>query len=174
MTLREQFEPARLMRVMLMMVLGLLAIFIEAAPLGFSPTARPSPDLLLGVVAFWSIRRPGSTPILAVFTLGLLRDLLTDVPVGAGALSLVLVSEVLRMRRRRLELAPFLIEWFWVSAAALLSTALVFVLVVLMLVQPPYLMDLLHQVIFTAMAYPPLVLVFRWVLRIGWRRPEPA
>ncbi|HUF57449.1 MAG TPA: hypothetical protein VMM55_12900, partial [Thermohalobaculum sp.] len=79
-------DVARLARTGLMSVLGLLAIYVEAAPLGIGPSAPPSPDLLLCVIVYWTARRPGSTPLLAVFALGLVRDLLTDVPTGAGAL----------------------------------------------------------------------------------------
>ena len=78
-------------------LLALLAIFLEATPMGLEATSRPSPDLLLCVVAYWSVRRPRSAPAVLVFSLGLVRDLLTDVPVGAGALSLMVISELLKL-----------------------------------------------------------------------------
>ena len=65
----EQLSPARLMRIALLCLLSLMAIYLEAAPLGLGTAARPSPDLLLCVVAYWAIRRPGSTPVLLVFLL---------------------------------------------------------------------------------------------------------
>ena len=172
MTLAEQLEPSRLLRTGLMLTLGIIAIYIEAAPLGFSTTAHPSPDLVLCLVVYWSIRRPGSTPVLAVFALGLLRDMLTDMPIGAGALTLVLVSEIFKARRGRLRRAPFIIEWLWLTVAAFASAAVLFSLLVLTFAQPPYAMDLVHQCLFTALAYPLMVLLLRWGLWIGWRSPE--
>lgn len=168
----ELLDPARLFRTALLLVLGMLAIFVEAAPLGLGPTAPPSPDLLMCVVVYWAIRRPGSTPLLAVFCLGLVRDLLTDVPLGAGTLALVIATEVFKSQRRHLQRTNFIVEWLALSFAALAATAFVWTLVVLTLAQPPYLIDLLHQCLYTTMVYPLIVVFLRWVLRISWRKAE--
>ncbi|MEM9139248.1 MAG: rod shape-determining protein MreD [Pseudomonadota bacterium] len=172
MSLTDLFDPARLFRIALMVSLALVAIFAEAAPLGLSPTAPPSPDLLMCVLVYWSIRRPGSTPLLAVIALGLIRDFLTDVPIGAGALSLVLVTEVFKAQRHKLQRSSFVVEWMALAAAAFAATALVWLLVTLTLAQPPYLISLFHQCLYTAMVYPLMVVVFRWLLRITWRKAE--
>ena len=162
-------DPARILRTALMLSLGLLAIYIEAAPLGIGPQAPPSPDLLLCVVVYWTARRPGSTPLLAVFGLGLVRDLLTDVPTGAGALSLVLAGEAVRRVRHRLARSSFVLEWLTLAGAALGTSMLLWLLTALTLTQPPYAIALFHQSLYTVMAYPLIVLAFRWVLRISWR-----
>ena len=172
MTLGELMSPARWLRIALMTTLSILAIYAEAAPLGLSAAAIHSPDLLLCVIAYWAIRRPGSTPVLIVFLLGLARDLLTDVPVGAGALSLVLVAEVLKHWRRAFSRTGFLLEWAAICAAAVGSSFLHWALVFLTLSQPPYLADLGQQCVFTIAVYPVIALVFRWLFRISWRRPE--
>ncbi|MEO1491474.1 MAG: rod shape-determining protein MreD [Pseudomonadota bacterium] len=174
MTLWEQIDGARFSRMMFMLILGVLALYIEMAPLGIGPGAHPSPDLVLCVVAYWAIRRPGSTPVLAVFVLGLMRDLISDVPVGAGALSLVLAAEVLKRWRRTLARSGFLREWIVVFGAALATTAFQWLLVMITLAQPPFLDQLLNQCLYTAMAYPVVAMLFRWVLRISSRKPEPA
>lgn len=168
----EQLAPIRLARIGLLIFLGVIAIYLEAAPLGLATTAQPSPDLLLCVVAYWSIRRPGSTPVLLIFLLGAMRDLLTDVPDGAGALSLVLASEMLKHRRRRFMRANFAVEWTAVAIAALAVAAMHWVLVILTFARPPYLIDLVHQSVYTIMAYPLMALFFRWILRISWKRME--
>jgi len=168
----ENLGLGRLLRIALVLVLGILAIYIEAAPLGLGPDAPPSPDLLLCIVVYWSIRQPDAIPIPVVFALGLMRDLLTDLPVGAGVLALVLISEGFKVWRRQLARSMFLTEWVALAAAALAGTALVWLLVVVTLAQPPYLTGLLHQCLFTAMIYPVLVVMMRWVLRIGWSRVE--
>ncbi len=162
-------DPALIARMCLMLVLGMLAIYVAAAPLGIGPAAPPSPDLLLCVVVYWTARRPGATPLAAVFALGLVRDLMTDVPTGAGALGLVLVAEGVRRLRHRLARASFILEWLVLAGAALVSAALLWLLVALTLTQPPYAAVLFHQALYTAMAYPLVALVFRWGLRITWR-----
>lgn len=166
----ELIDPGRLARIGAMLCLGLLAVSVEVAPLGIGPSAPPSPDLLLCVVVYWTVRRPGSTPLLAVFGLGLVRDLLTDVPTGAGALSLVLAAEGIRHVRLRLARSSFLVEWLALAAAAFGTAALLWVLVALTLTQPPYVVALAHQSLYTIMAYPLIVAAFRWCLRISWRK----
>lgn len=169
---RDYLEPGRVMRMALVMFLGILAIYVEAAPLGVATGSPPSPDLLLCVIAYWSIRQPAAVPLLLIFVLGLMRDLLTDMPVGAGVLALILVSEGFKTWRRQIARSMFLTEWMAVAAASLAGTALVWLLVAITFVQPPYLTELLHQCLYTAMVYPFLVVVLRWGLRIGWTAPE--
>ncbi len=168
----EVLDPARLMRMLLLSLVGLVAIFLELAPLGLEANSRPSPDLLLCVVAYWSIRRPGSAPAVLIFALGLTRDLLTDVPIGAGVLSLLLITEVLKMRRRNFARASFATEWVAVAFAAVAAAALHWFMVLLTLAQPPYIFDLFNQSIYTMMAYPLMALFFRWGLRISCKRVE--
>jgi rod shape-determining protein MreD len=166
------FDGARALRVALLLTVGLLAIYGEAAPLGVGPSAPPSPDLLLCVVVYWAAHRPGSTPLLAVLALGLARDLLTDTPAGAGALALVLAGEIVKSMQRRLARRTFLIEWLVLAVAALGTAALMWLLVLVTFAQPPYAADLLHQSLYTAMIYPLLAFAFRWGLRISRRRSE--
>lgn len=167
-------DAARIWCMALMLLVGVLAIYIEAAPLGIGPTAPPSPDLLLCVVVYWAAHRPGSTPLIAVFALGLVRDLLTDVPAGAGALALVLTAEAVKAMRHRLARGTFVVEWLVLAGAALGTAALMWLLVLLTLAQPPYLAGLFHQCLYTVMIYPLLALAFRWGLRVARRGAEPA
>lgn len=172
MMFREYFEGARLLRMGLVILMGIVAISLEAAPFGLEPDAPPSPDILLCVVAYWSVRQPESIPVAIVFLLGLTRDLLTDLPVGAGLLALLLASEAFKLARRRLARTSFLREWLAVALAALLSAFLAWILVIVTFAQPPYLLLLLHQVLYTAMLYPAMALTLRWGLRIGWSQVE--
>lgn len=172
MEIAAHLGPARLIRTALMVCLGLVAVFIEAAPLGVGPEAPPSPDLLLCVVFFWTARRPESAPLPAIFALGLVRDLMADLPTGAGALTLVLAAEAVRALRPRLARSSFMLEWAALGAAALCTAALLWLLIVLTLTQPPYVEALFHQSLYTAMAYPVLAIAARWGLGISWRKAE--
>lgn len=155
----------------LLALLGTFAVLIEAAPLGFTPGARPSPDLLFCIVAYWAVRRPAATPLLLVLALGLLRDFLTDVPVGAGALSLAIAAEVLRALSDRIIRHSVVVEWvaYALVAAAMLLAQWAMVLVTLM--QPPYLTEILTQWLFTALFIPMVALTLRWILRVGRTAP---
>ena len=164
------FSPSRLIRTTLFLALGLVAIFVEAAPLGLSADAYPSPDILFCVVAYWSIRRPGSTALIAVFALGLARDLMTDVPVGAGVLTLVLASEFLKTLSNGLSRRSFATEWLLLATVLALVILTQWLIVLLLLAHPPYLVDLGYQWLATMALYPVLALVFRWLFRIGWRK----
>jgi rod shape-determining protein MreD len=166
-------EAGRLWSVALMLALGVLAVYVEAAPLGVGPAAPPSPDLLLCVVVYWAAHRPGATPLIAVFALGLVRDLLTDAPAGAGALALVLAAEAVKAMPRRLARGSFFVEWLVLAGAALGTSTLMWLLVLLSFAQPPYLLDLFHQSLYTAMVYPIIAFTFRYALRVT-RRAEPA
>ena len=75
---------------------------------------------------------------------------------------------------RALARSGFLREWITVFGAALATAAMQWLLVMVTLAQPPFLDQLLNQCLYTAMAYPAVALLFRWVLRISWRKPEPA
>lgn len=162
----------RLTRIALLAALGQIAIFVEAAPVGLAVDAWPSPDLLLCVVAYWALRRPGSTPLVLVFLLGLSRDLLTDAPLGAGTLTLIAVAETLKHYRLIFLQRSFMAEWLAVILAVAASLALQWLLLMVMLVEPAPLATLALMAFITACSYPPLAMVLRWLFRIRWRRPE--
>lgn len=162
---------ARTIRLLLMIVLGLAAIAIEVAPLGHHPDAPPSPDLLFLVVAFFSIRRPGTAMLVAVFALGLIRDLLADLPVGAGALTLVVASEALKRLGPSIRRSGVILEVAAVAAAGLAMLLAQWLVVVLAVLPPPPLLLVLKQALVTVAVYPWLALAFRWLLGIGWRKP---
>jgi rod shape-determining protein MreD len=164
------FSPSRLFRTALLILLGLIAIFVEAAPLGLSADARPSPDLLFCVVAYWSTRRPGAAALLAIFALGLTRDLLTDTPVGAGALTLVIASEFLKTLSPGLARRRFTTEWLLLATVLALILMAQWLVVLMLLAHPPYLIDLAHQWLGTMLLYPAFALIFRWLFHVTWRK----
>lgn len=165
-------SPARLLHMAFVLALALVAVSIEAAPLGHHADAWPSPDLVFCIVAYWSLRRPEAVPLIAVFALGLARDLLTDAPPGAGALTLVLASEALKAAARPLARRGVGAEWLAVAGvfAALLIAQ--WLMVLLVLAHPPYLVELGRQWLITLALYPLLAAVFRWLFRVRRRKAE--
>ena len=172
MDLTQVFSPSRLLRIAVMLALGLIAIFIEAAPLGLSADAYPSPDILFCIVAYWSTRRPETAVLVAVFTLGLARDLMTDAPVGAGVLTLVFASEFLKKLSQGLSRRGFATEWLLLATVLALVMLTQWLIVLILLAHPPYLTDLGYQWLATMALYPVLAFVFRWLFRIRWRTGE--
>lgn len=156
-----------------LLVLGaFVAVAVEIAPLGLAAAALPGPDLLFCLVAYWALRIPAAAPVLLVFALGLGRDLLTDQPVGLGALTLVLAAEALKARRAALQRQPFLFEWVWVGMAAGGMMLAQWLGLVLTLADAPALALLLQQYAATLLVYPALAAVLRWVIRIRDERSE--
>lgn len=146
-------------------VLALLAVLIEAAPLGVAPLSLPSPDIVFCLVALWAIRAPEAAPLALVFGLGLMRDLITDLPPGLGALTLVAAAEALKSRAALLARQPFPVEWFWVALAAAAMSAAQWLGLLLSFAQPPYATLLAQQITATVAVYPLAAALFYRLLR---------
>jgi len=159
----------RLVQGGLAVALALVAISIESAPLGLGPLDRSSPDLLFCVLAVWAARRPRAVPLLVVFALGLLRDFLTDPPIGIGALSLVAATEVIKARARALSRQGFLVEWLLAAVAVAGMLAMQWLALFVSFAQPPYLSLLLEHALFTLLVYPLMAMLVGLVLRRRWR-----
>lgn len=158
----------RWVRMLMLLATAQIAIFVEAAPVGLSVEALPSPDLLLCVVGFWALRRPEAAPVLLIFVVGLCRDLLTDAPLGAGTLSLVLGAELLKTYRSRVQ-RSFALELLAFAGVVTGGLVLQWLLVTITLGQPPHIGQLALMALATVASYPPLALVFRWLLGVRWR-----
>lgn len=169
----EELGLRRILRMALLVLLGLLAITLEAAPLGLGTAALPSPDLLYCLVAHWALRAPGAAPVLLVFSLGLARDLLTDLPVGLGALLLVFAAEALKAQRGTLARQPLVMEWLAVALGAAAMALALWLAVALTLAAPPSLALLAQQAGLTVAVYPLLTLALAWPLGLRQAR-EPA
>ncbi|MEM6943565.1 MAG: hypothetical protein AAF565_07440, partial [Pseudomonadota bacterium] len=126
----------------------------------------PSPDLLALLVAVMAVRRPDSVAIPLICALGIMRDLLTDIPAGAGALGLIALSEALRTLSQPLSRGSLLREWIAVSAILFAMAAIQYILVLLTFSQPPYLLALARQWALTAAAWPLVFLLLRWLIGI--------
>lgn len=90
--------------------MGLIAIFLTAAPFTLSTTALPAPALICCSAFFWLVRRPSSQPVLVIFLLGLTSDLALGTRLGSHALSLLLPA--LMMRGIVMEHRSWLAKWF--------------------------------------------------------------
>lgn len=97
----------------------LLLLLALAAPLGLPGQPELQPAMLLGCVFFWSLFRPALMPAPLVFALGLLCDLLGDVPIGVMVLALLIVhGTAVRWRGWLARVGPLLV-WLAFLAVAL-------------------------------------------------------
>ncbi len=68
-----------------------LLMLLTETPFGIADQAALLPAVTLACVYFWSLFRPGAMPPPVVFLIGLLFDLLGYLPLGVGALTLLIV-----------------------------------------------------------------------------------
>lgn len=77
----------------------ILLMLLTQIPFGFADQAALLPAVTLACVYFWSLYRPDGMPPPVVFLIGVLLDLLGYLPLGVGALTLLVVHGlVLRWR----------------------------------------------------------------------------
>jgi rod shape-determining protein MreD len=97
----------KLLPVLISAVLALAAIL----PVGLPQWGTLAPPFLLIGVFYWSIVRPDLLPPTAAFLLGLFQDLLTGMPIGSGALIMVITQWTMRGQQRYLINRPFFLMW---------------------------------------------------------------
>lgn len=148
----------------LFLALALLLLFLRLLPLGNAPGALPGPDLLLCLIMAWVMRRPDYLPVGLVVLVVLAEDMLLLRPPGLWTALVVLGSEFIRSRVALTRELNFVTEWLLVVGlmmAMLLVYRLVFIMAVLP--QPPFGFSVV-QLMWSAIAYPVVVVVSRLVL----------
>ena len=87
---------------------------------GFAPVM---PMFALMAIYFWSIYRPEYLGYGAVFSFGLVQDLLAETPIGSSALVFLLCQWVVLYQQKFFNAKPFVVTWFafiFVAAGAAL------------------------------------------------------
>lgn len=160
----------RLSSALIFVGLAGVLFFFRLLPIDTMPEGLPGPDLLLCLVLAWTIRRPDLLPVWLIGLVMLAADLLLMRPPGLWALLVVLATEWLRRRERRLRSIGFGLELVLVAAvSSVLVAADWFILSAFLVVQLP-LWTQLTEVPVTLAAYPLVALFCRQVLGLR-RRP---
>lgn len=123
-----------LARAMLPTATTALLLLLAPMPVGLPGTVAA---VALPSVYFWSVFRPSAMPPPAAFGLGLLQDLLTAGPFGAGTLTLLLAHGVAVRWRGFLARQSFLIVWLVFCGFAAAAAGLGWVLQGLLAWQVP-------------------------------------
>ena len=138
----------------------IVGIILLAAPFGLPGQAQLMPAFTLAAVFFWSLFRPTSLPPPLTFVLGLLADLLGEMPLGTNVLVLLLTQLLAVRSRRYLPQKGFLFVWLVFIAVAAVAALLQWGISCLMswVIYPP--VTGLAQFLLTAGLYPLLAMVF--------------
>lgn len=91
--------------------LTIFFLLLNVASFSLPHASDYKPFFLLMAVYYWSIYRPTVMPFLYTFVLGLVMDLLTSVPPGLNALSLVLLQMIVQKSRLFLMGQPYIMVW---------------------------------------------------------------
>jgi len=147
-------------------------IFVQLLPLDTRPDTWPAPDLMLAVTLTWVVRRPDFAPVILVAGLFLLADLLFQRPPGLWTGLMIIGTEMLRTRARKMRNMPLMLEWGTVAMGVVMITlAYRLALAIVMTPQPPLGLTLI-QMVMTIVIYPVVVVIAHFIL--GVSRPAPG
>ena len=106
--------------------LGLCGVvmLIKLLPLGTQAQGLPAPDLVLALIFAWMMRRPDLLPLGLIVLVVLAGDLLLMRPPGLWTAIVVLATEALRKRQKRLRTLSLLAEIGLFAAAMSAMTGL--------------------------------------------------
>lgn len=97
----------------LMLAQGVILLFVLLTVVSFSvPHAGDfKPFFVLMAVYYWAIYRPTIMPVAYTFALGLIIDLLAELPIGLTALVLVGLQTIVQRSRLFLMGQPYVMVW---------------------------------------------------------------
>ncbi len=137
----------------------LLMLFAEA-PYGIAGQAVMLPAVTFACVYFWSLLRPGAMPPTVVFVVGLLFDLLGYLPLGVGALTLLIVHGLVVHWRQILMRQGFVAAWLTFAGFAAGAAALGWVTTALLMFRLLPIGPVLFEAALAAALYPALAILF--------------
>jgi rod shape-determining protein MreD len=129
----------------------IIGMILLTAPFGLPGQAQLMPAFTLAAIFFWTLFRPSSVPPPLVFIIGVLADLLGQMPIGSSVLMLLLTQLLVIRSRRFLPQKGFLFVWLVFVAVAAVAAGLQWCLACL-----------LNWAI-----YPPIAAIFQFLLSAG-------
>ncbi len=147
-------------------------IFVQLLPLDTRPDSWPAPDFMLTVTLAWAVRRPDFAPVILIAALFLLADILFQRPPGLWAGLMIIGTEMLRGRARKMRNMPLMLEWGTVAVGVVMITLVYrLALAIVMTPQPPLGLTLI-QMMMTILIYPLVVVIAHFIF--GVTRPAPG
>lgn len=160
-------SPLSIWTLVAIVVTVIAGLAMSALPLGAGADATIWPNFLLCVVFFWLVHRPLGLPTLAVLFTGLIDDLIGGGVLGAGMLALLIGSLMIRSGSESLVRSAFGLRWLTFAAFAAVVFFIEWMLTSLPRWSPLPIGVPFAQFLVTVIAYAPVSVLFRKVLRIG-------
>jgi rod shape-determining protein MreD len=129
----------------------IIGMTLLTAPFGMPGQAQLMPAFTLAAVFFWTLFRPSSVPPPLVFLIGLLADLLGEMPIGSSVLVLMLTQLLVLRSRRFLPQKGFLFVWVIFVGVAAVAASLQWGMACLI----------------NWALYPPIAAIFQFLLAAG-------
>ena len=143
-----------------------LIIFFHLIPFSLTPTPLPTPDILFCVISALIIRRPEIVPFWIVGLIYFGFDVFLMRPLGVWTMCILGAAMVLRSNRDAFRENPFLFEWLYTSLIFLLALMAQQTLLAVSFVPTPPALSMVWEFVFTAAAYPIILFVITYILRI--------
>jgi rod shape-determining protein MreD len=151
-----------------------LLILLTTLPIGTAPSVRAGGLWPLMGITYWTLVRPRSMGLITVFFLGLMTDLATFLPLGLHAFVFVLVQTSLARQRRFLIGQGFWVLWVAFALLALLSAAMLNLMVQLLQHIAVPLVPMLWSVAFACASLPLMLWLFDRVHQLMELFDEPV
>ncbi len=122
-----------------------------------------TPAFTLIAIFFWSIYQPHRLPYWVTFLIGVLQDLLLGMPIGQGALGLLLIQGLVVSQRRFFIAKPFLVVWWGFAMVAPLGGVIAWAIASITRDAFIPVLPVAVQTVVTVLFYPLFGGIFGWL-----------
>lgn len=158
-------HPVLALRNLLPSLLTLLAALLACVPLRMPFDFAVVPDFALMAVFYWTLYRPDLLPVVTIFVIGLLQDLLLGGIVGVTPIMLICCHAVLLNQRRIFLGKPFALSWWGFAVVALAAEAFQWTVHGMVVARIPDILPSLVQAVATVLLFPLVVWLLVFVHR---------
>ena len=150
-------------------LIGLTLAVLPLTPVNFIPRTFPSPDFLFCFIVAWHLRDPQSSPLPLILFLTLLVDIVQFRPIGLWPIFMILLSNLIIINRRLFFNSPFVKELLFFSTIFFCSLMLELLFLTITFSPNNGFGVATQQVIITSFAYPVVVLILFFLLRLRYK-----
>lgn len=142
----------------LLITLGL--VVLSQVPMQL-PAATPiAPALALIAVYFWALHQPDLIPAPAVFAIGLFQDILSGLPIGLNAFTLLVIYGLVVSQRRYFFGKSFIVLWWGFATVAVVVGTLEWVAMSVLSAQFLPVLPVAVEQLTAAALYPVVAYIF--------------
>ena len=142
---------------------SLLLLFFSYVPLDFLLFNNIRPAVAIVCVYFWMIHRPDLFNLVSVYLLGVVDDVISNVPFGTNILTLLILYLLISNLSRFLNGKPFIITWYGFAIISLVVFLIKWLVLSVYYGQFLPLSIVSFSFLVTAAAYPFISLILAFV-----------